>query len=129
MFSSGMAEIEHTQPHRQTFESIRREDDGAEYWRARELAPALGYEKYDNFLQVIRKARIACVQSGMSEADHFADVGKMVDLGSGARRQIADLRLSRWDRFLDFVGEPKYDRHWGLDRLVLLKIGTRGCQQ
>jgi DNA-damage-inducible protein D len=61
-----MAEIEHTQPHRQTFESIRHEDDGVEYWRARELGPALGYEKYDNFLQVIRKARIACVQSGMS---------------------------------------------------------------
>ena len=84
-----------------TFESIKHSgDDGAEYWLARELAPVLDYEKYDNFLQVIRKARTACVQSGLREADHFADVGKMVDIGSGARREISDVRLSRYACYL-----------------------------
>lgn len=87
-------------PHRQSFESIRREDEGTEYWLARDLGPVLGYEKYDNFAQVVRRARVACVQSGQSEAGHFADVGKMVNIGSGARREIADVRLSRYACYL-----------------------------
>lgn len=93
-----MADV--TLPHRAFFESIRREDEGAEYWLARDLGPVLGYEKYDNFVQVVRRARVACVQSGQIEADHFADVGKMVDIGSGARREIADVRLSRYACYL-----------------------------
>lgn len=87
-------------PHRQTFESIRHEGEGAEYWLARELALVLGYEKYDNFLQVVRKARVACAQAGVAEGDHFADVGKMVEIGSGARREVADVRLSRYACYL-----------------------------
>jgi DNA-damage-inducible protein D len=84
-----------------TFESIKRAvEQGGEYWLARELAPVLDYEKYDNFLQVIRKASTACVQAGFREADHFADVGKMVDIGSGARREISDVRLSRYACYL-----------------------------
>ena len=95
-----MTGIESADPHRQSFESIREEEDGVEYWLARQLAPVLGYEKYDNFLQVVRKARVACVQAGLSEADHFADIGKMVDIGSGARREIADIHLSRYACYL-----------------------------
>lgn len=95
-----MTGTELTDPHRRSFESIRREDDGAEYWLARDLGPVLGYEKYDNFVQVVRKARIACVKSGQSESDHFADIGKMVDIGSGARREIRDVRLSRYACYL-----------------------------
>ena len=87
-------------PHRSSFESIRHEDERAEYWLARELAPVLGYEKYDNFLQVVRKARVACVQAGLAEGDHFADVGKMVEIGSGAQREVADVRLSRYACYL-----------------------------
>ena len=87
-------------PHRDSFESIRHEEEGAEYWRARELASVLSYEKYDNFLQVVRKARVACVQAGLAEADHFSDVGKMVDIGSGARREVSDVRLSRYACYL-----------------------------
>lgn len=95
-----MADTESIQPHRQSFESIRQERDGVEFWLARDLGPVLGYEKYDNFAQVVRKARVACTQSGLDEADHFADVGKMVDIGSGARREIADVRLSRYACYL-----------------------------
>ena len=87
-------------PHRDSFESIRHEEEGAEYWLARELASVLGYEKYDNFIQVVRKARVACVQAGLAEADHFADVDKMVEIGSGARREVADVRLSRYACYL-----------------------------
>lgn len=95
-----MAEIETTQPHRQSFESIRREDDGAEYWLARELAPVLGYQDYRNFLAVVEKARTSAGSAGFDAADHFGDVTTMIDLAKGARRQIADIRLSRYACYL-----------------------------
>ena len=95
-----MTGTEPADPRRSAFESIRQEQDGAEYWLARALGPALGYEKYDNFIRVAGRARLACIQSGQIEADHFADVGKMIDLGKGARREVADIRLSRYACYL-----------------------------
>lgn len=86
-----MTEI--TTSHRQSFESIRHEEDGVEFWLARQLAPLLGYQDYRNFLAVIDKARVAATGVGLSPSDHFGDVTKMVDLGSGAQRQITDVRL------------------------------------
>lgn len=87
-------------PHRQTFESIRHEDDGAEYWLARQLAPVLGYQDYRNFLSVVEKARVSTSAAGLDPADHFVDVTRMIDLGKGARREIADARLSRYACYL-----------------------------
>lgn len=87
-------------PHRQTFESIRHEDDGAEYWLARQLAPVLGYQDYRNFLSVVEKARVSTSAAGLDPADHFVDVTRMIDLGKGARREIADIRLSRYACYL-----------------------------
>lgn len=87
-------------PHRQSFESIRREDDGAEYWLARQLAPVLGYQDYRNFLAVVDKARTAAVNSGLDAADHFGDVTRMVGIGSGAQRELSDIRLSRYACYL-----------------------------
>lgn len=87
-------------PHRQSFESIRHEDRGAEYWLARQLAPVLGYQDYRNFSAVIEKARVSAVAAGLDAEDHFGDVTKMVDLGSGARREVADIRLSRYACYL-----------------------------
>lgn len=83
------------------FEAIRHtRDDGSEYWLARELAPILDYAQYRNFLPVIEKAREACQQSGHATADHFADIRKMVDIGSGAQRPVDDVELSRYACYL-----------------------------
>ena len=78
------------QPH-QPFESMRQlDDDGNEYWVARDLQPLLEYAGWDKFKRVIEKAMEACKQSGYSADDHFSLVAKMVDIGSGAKREIED---------------------------------------
>src|SRR5690242_18721000 len=83
------------------FAQIRREtDDGYEYWSARELAKALGYEDYRNFLRVVDKARIACRNSDQAVEDHFVDVTDMIATGKGARRRVADVHLSRYACYL-----------------------------
>ncbi len=71
--------------HLATFDGIRHLDnDGNEYWIARQLAPLLDYPQWRNFLPVLEKAREACSNSGQRVEDHFADVRKMVEIGSGA---------------------------------------------
>jgi DNA-damage-inducible protein D len=83
------------------FEDAAQTDDGGnEFWLARDLQKLLGYAKWDNFLTVIQKAREACEASGHSTADHFADVGKMINLGKGAEREIDDIVLSRYASYL-----------------------------
>lgn len=85
----------------ETFEThAQQTDGGVEYWLARDIQYLLGYSKWDNFLKVLAKARTACEVSGHSVPDHFADVGKMVDLGSGSQRQIDDLMLTRYACYL-----------------------------
>lgn len=84
-----------------TFEEIRHFDEvDNEYWLARELAPLLEYYKWQNFAFVIEKAKIACEQSGKLITDHFTDISKMVDLGSGSKRKIKDYKLSRYACYL-----------------------------
>jgi len=84
-----------------SFENIRRsEENGAEFWFARELAPLLDYQDYRNFLRVIEKARQACEGSGYDIEDHFGEVTKMVDIGSGAQRPVEDVKLSRYACYL-----------------------------
>ncbi|MDW5441323.1 DNA damage-inducible protein D [Polaromonas sp. SM01] len=96
-----MKKILQTAVPRTVFEDIRHADaDGSEHWLARELATVLDYVQYRNFLQVVDKAREACRQSGHLEADHFADVSKMVEIGSGAQRTVDDIQLSRYACYL-----------------------------
>lgn len=83
------------------FAQIRREsEDGYEYWSARELARALGYGDYRNFLKVVAKARVACENSGYLVEDHFVDTTDMIPTGKGARRKVADIHLSRYACYL-----------------------------
>lgn len=75
-------------------------DDDIEFWDARDLQGLLGYSKWDNFLEVIQKAKVACEESGQLLTNHFADVRKMVSIGSGAGREIDDIRLTRYACYL-----------------------------
>lgn len=83
------------------FESIKHINEyGEEFWYARELQIALEYTKWDNFKRVLNKAITACENSENTVSDHFADVGKMVNTGSNALREIEDYELSRYACYL-----------------------------
>ena len=83
-----------------SFESIAIEYEGVECWSARELYHILGYSKWERFKDAMERAKDSCANAGESVADHFADVGKMVKLGSGANRQIDDVVLTRYACYL-----------------------------
>lgn len=73
----------------QDFESFANQTrNGIEFWFVRDLQYLLGYSKWDNFFKVITKAKISCETVGHQIADHFAEVGKMVKIGSGTEREI-----------------------------------------
>lgn len=72
------------------FESIKHiNEHGQEYWTARELQPVLEYTKWENFKVAITRAMEACKSSKIKDSDHFAEVRKMVTIGSGAKRELA----------------------------------------
>lgn len=91
------------------FESyVNKTENGVEFWLARDLQQLLGYDKWDNFLGVISKAKIACETAGYKVLDHFADAGKMVKLGSGSERKIDDIMLTRYACYLIVQnGDPR----------------------
>ena len=68
--------------------------DGSEFWSARELATVLDYSEWRNFSRVIDKTRLSCKNSGFDNDDHFVEVNKMVDIGSGTSRGVIDYELS-----------------------------------
>jgi len=83
-----------------SFEEYAHQIEGEEFWFARDLQGLLGYSKWENFAKVIDKAKTACQTAGHLILDHFPDVRKMVDIGSGAERQIEDIALTRYACYL-----------------------------
>lgn len=92
-----------------TFEDIKHINEyGQEFWYARELQEVLEYAQWRRFEDTIERAKLACANSGFSPSDHFAEVGKMVTLGSGATREINDYALSRYACYLIVMnGDPR----------------------
>ena len=83
------------------FESIKHIDElNKEYWNARELMIVLEYSKWGNFEKVIDKAKLACELSENLVSNHFANISKMVVIGSNAQRKQDDYKLSRYACYL-----------------------------
>ena len=83
------------------FENIKHYDEnGNEFWSARELYKVLGYTEYGKFTSTINKAIVACVNSNNSVADHFAQVSDMIKTGKTAHRKVNNYKLSRYACYL-----------------------------
>lgn len=83
------------------FEEIKHIDEnGIEFWYARELMGILEYLKWGNFIKVINKAKYSLENTDIATSDHFADVGKMVQIGSNSERQVDDIKLTRYACYL-----------------------------
>ena len=83
------------------FEQIKQTDEnGNEYWAARQLAKVLEYSEYRHFLPVITRAKEACTKSGQQVTHHFEDILEMIDLGKGAKRKVESVKLSRYACYL-----------------------------
>ncbi|MFW5850954.1 MAG: BRO family protein [Bacteroidota bacterium] len=106
---------------------LHKTEDGVEFWLARDLQHLLGYGKWDNFQNVISKAKTACEISGQDISDHFADVGKMVDIGSGAKKVVDDVMLTRFACYLIAQnGDPRKEQIAFAQSLILTMKSNEG---
>ena len=94
-----------------TFDEIKHyNNEGIEFWYARELQEVLDYSRWEKFYPIVNKAKEACIKSGNSIEDHFVSDFRLVELGSGAFRQIEDIILSRYACYLIVMnGDPRKD--------------------
>lgn len=93
----------------ETFDSIKHiDEDGQEFWYARELQKVLEYTEWRNFEGVIGKAQTACEQSGNQIDDHFVDVNKTIEMPKKATKAVTDYKLSRYACYLIVMnGDPR----------------------
>ena len=91
------------------FENLKHINEyGQEFWYARELQSALEYSQWRYLKEAIERAKTACTNSGQNMTDHFAEVRKMVEIGSNAKREIEDIALSRYACYLIVMnGDPR----------------------
>ena len=90
------------------FEESSFEEDGVEFWFARDLQSLLGYDEWRNFLNIIKKAMKSCENAENRVFDHFVDVNKRINIGKGASRQVKDIMLARYACYLIAQnGDPK----------------------
>jgi len=84
-----------------TFEDIKHIDEnGVEFWYARELMSILQYTKWQNFEKIIDKSKISCKNSNISVFEHFTDVSKTIKMPKGAEKTILDYKLTRYACYL-----------------------------
>ena len=82
------------------FEDAAQTKDGVTFWFARDIQKLLEYDEWRNFFAVISKAKESCVNSGQAVEDHFVDVNKMVEIGSGSQHEVGDIMLTRYACYL-----------------------------
>lgn len=93
-----------------SFEESAYQENGVEYWLARDLQKLLEYDEWRNFSKVIDKAKISCKNAGQNSADHFVDVNKTIPMPKGAAKDVDDYMLTRYACYLIAQnGDPRKD--------------------
>tara|TARA_R110002049_G_scaffold248927_3_gene423377 strand:+ start:842 stop:1702 length:861 start_codon:yes stop_codon:yes gene_type:complete len=93
------------------FEEYAYQQDGIEYWLARELQELLGYSEWRNFLNAVNKAKESCETTGEAVSDHFVDVNKTIQMPKGATKDVPDFMLTRYACYLIAQnGDPKKEQ-------------------
>ena len=96
-----MNKLEKNENYNKTFEDIRQVDEnGIEFWYARELMPILQYSNWQNFEKIINKAIISCKNSDINVFEHFIDINKTIKMPKGAKKRILDYKLTRYACYL-----------------------------